>query len=418
MLALAVVPLLLLSQQGPARRPEALFINPTYLNGGPRLISLAGAWAPLGEGMDGVQWNVASFSHRPLDADGIFGFEPQLSFGGALGAGRGDFDNDGALDRTAGNVNAQFGARLQIRRVGVGVQWRFAGTELCEVPDCTQKASWSESNFLVGAASGFLRDQLVVGAAVGLLAAGVDTSVQREGPFGPYFPSLGSAGAFGASYEAGLLLRPAEKRFRIGVSYRSASRGPFNIFNPRPPAVEVTRPAIAEDFFGRPVFAGFTAPHILSVGFAWKFGPGGEHFNALSPAAQRDYDGPNETLTAVPDEKDRGTLLLTTQVDFQSAVGGAVSGRAFFSGESEPLVANRAMVVPRVGVEHLTVPYRLRLRAGSYLESSIFQGVNPRPHATAGLDLRLFKLGWDWTVKAYVDGARDYLVWGVSVSTW
>jgi hypothetical protein len=81
---------------------------------------------------------------------------------------------------------------------------------------------------------------------------------------------------------------------------------------------------------------------------------------------------------------------------------------------------------PRVGVESGVIPEYLKLRAGSYLEPTRFDGSTERIHFTSGLDVKL--LVWNvfglwpndymWRLGVGVDAARNYYTWGVTLAGW
>jgi hypothetical protein len=69
-------------------------------------------------------------------------------------------------------------------------------------------------------------------------------------------------------------------------------------------------------------------------------------------------------------------------------------------------------------VEHETLVHRLRLRAGSYLEPSVFRTLSPRPHLTGGLEVFLFDYFDDWSVSASFDLAPRYQNFAFSIGVW
>jgi hypothetical protein len=78
-------------------------------------------------------------------------------------------------------------------------------------------------------------------------------------------------------------------------------------------------------------------------------------------------------------------------------------------------VAVSGALEPRIGLEHETLPGRLRLRAGAYLEPSAYASVSPRIHGTGGLEVRLFHALQDWSLSASFDVARLYYNFGLSL---
>ena len=74
--------------------------------------------------------------------------------------------------------------------------------------------------------------------------------------------------------------------------------------------------------------------------------------------------------------------------------------------------------MPRIGLEHLTLPGRLRLRAGAYLEPSPFPDTKPRLHITAGYEFFVFRFIDDWALTGTLDAANHYLNYGFSIGFW
>ena len=57
-------------------------------------------------------------------------------------------------------------------------------------------------------------------------------------------------------------------------------------------------------------------------------------------------------------------------------------------------------------------------RFGTYFEPSRFAGVDGRLHRTAGVDLHLGKLAWEWRLTAAFDVAKNYTNAGLSLGFW
>ena len=85
-----------------------------------------------------------------------------------------------------------------------------------------------------------------------------------------------------------------------------------------------------------------------------------------------------------------------------------------------------AVWTPRLGIEVEPEGGWVQLRAGTYLEPTRFREGATRLHGTFGFDLRLFR--WSmfgafdaqtyWRVGGVIDGAREYLGWGLAVGAW
>jgi len=81
---------------------------------------------------------------------------------------------------------------------------------------------------------------------------------------------------------------------------------------------------------------------------------------------------------------------------------------------------------PRLGVESGVIPEYLKLRAGTYVEPTRFEGSSARAHLTAGLDVKLLVWNvfglwpdnymWRLGLGAYV--AHRYNTWGITIAGW
>jgi len=86
----------------------------------------------------------------------------------------------------------------------------------------------------------------------------------------------------------------------------------------------------------------------------------------------------------------------------------------------------KVVLSPRVGIEASIIPTLLKVRGGSYIEPTRFEGGEERIHATAGLDIKLavwnvFGLWPDdymWRLGLGGDAARDYYTWGLTIAGW
>jgi len=86
----------------------------------------------------------------------------------------------------------------------------------------------------------------------------------------------------------------------------------------------------------------------------------------------------------------------------------------------------KTVISPRLGVESGVIPNYLKLRAGTYVEPTRFEGSSPRTHLTAGLDVKLliwnvFGLWPDdymWRLGLGADVAHRYNTWGVTIAGW
>ena len=120
----------------------------------------------------------------------------------------------------------------------------------------------------------------------------------------------------------------------------------------------------------------------------------------------------------------RPKLLLVLDAVVTAPVDNAVAVSSFVDQTAEKY-GRSWTISPRLGLEGEPVPDRFRLRFGSYLEPSLFDGGSARQHFTFGGDLKLFE--WDafgllaptmWQVSFATDFAPRYTNWSISLGVW
>lgn len=379
-------------------RPEALYVHTPLFLGTPRAVGMGGAFVAVAEGASYTSTH-ASFANPPRDASKNFDFDFTLEtaeplFGAVTDQ---DLQNDGVAD---GVTTLQFlmGAQLRYRAVGVGAYLRSTGLFYCLNAACgagpdevltVSLASWG-----VSAAVAFWDEQIVTALGAHGVAAGFGTDSEQRGYNG------GGPGV-------DVLWRPRGLPFRVGATYR-----------PGIVAALVADPSKPFTVAGRRVFTAAASPHVFSLGASVRVGEFAATFNERRVQPQTADEGFIASTFGNRHEPVPGALLLSVQVDLTTPVQNAVSSDAFVANGSLPSVGTQFAVAPRVGVEHLTWPGRLRLRAGGWLEPSPITGRGPRPHVTAGFELFLFHLLLDWGVVAAVDVAPGYNQGTVSFGTW
>ena len=121
----------------------------------------------------------------------------------------------------------------------------------------------------------------------------------------------------------------------------------------------------------------------------------------------------------------RQKLLLTASVMISGPVKDAVGVQSFLQQVTD-CSGERVALTPRLGLEFEPEGGWVQLRAGSYLEPTRFREGATRLHGTFGFDFRLFH--WSafglfddqtyWRAGGVIDGAREYLGWGLAVGAW
>ncbi len=380
-----------------APRPERLYLGPGSLLGSNRMVSLSGAYAGIGEGLDGFTSNVASAAHR--SAHRTHDWDLNLAFSYLLtpaSLGR-DVDNDGQRDEALRATQLLFGVLVQFGPVGLGAYGHNRLRSFCLEPTCAEPLGVSESITGLGAGLGLFKDQLVLG--VGLTSN--NASFEGQLPTG-----MRTELYSGTSLQAGVLVKPQRQPFRVGAAVKQEVNGTYRGGG---------EPA---DWQGRPLFSGLATPFTASLGVSFRVGKGASFYNQL----------PTGPLTLLPDEPvpdaDRGfdappgRMAVALQADASWPVGNATHLGVLTRNDAPEPVGARFLVTPRLGLEHETWVRRLRLRAGSYLEPSPFPGRDARPHLTFGLDLFLFRLVDDWTATIACDLASRYSNVGFGLRVW
>ena len=120
----------------------------------------------------------------------------------------------------------------------------------------------------------------------------------------------------------------------------------------------------------------------------------------------------------------RRYVLISADLRLLGPVPDAIGVDAFIAQDRFPR-GERVSVGWHVGAESEPWPTRLKVRAGIYYEPARYRGVTGRLgahgrfHGTVGFDFRVIEiLGADLRAGFYVDGARDWVNWGISIGGW
>lgn len=112
------------------------------------------------------------------------------------------------------------------------------------------------------------------------------------------------------------------------------------------------------------------------------------------------------------------SLLLTGPSPMAVSLEGFLDQRGESAGRT-------ATLTPRLGLEGEPLRGRMLLRAGTYLEPSRYEGGGPRQHFTFGSDVRLFPLDFwgllpraNWKVALFLDVAPRYANGGIGIGNW
>lgn len=380
--------------------PERLYLSPGVLLGSHRMVAMGGAYTAIAEGIEGYPSNLAVLAHRRKTQKD--NFDLSLTFGWLdiplpFAQSR-DLDNDGHEDNAYSN-QLQGGMLIQYSRYGVGGFWRLLHQNYCVDAQCTSTVDMNMTTTSGGFAVALGRDDVIAG--VGLY--GASALLLHDGQIHAY---SGTGGQFD------LLVRPQYVPLRVGISVKPPVRAKFVGDQNNPP------------FVGQRAFIREVAvPGVVSLGVSFKVGEGATTYNRLSPAALHEIRlkyGLERSPPEVPLDAPSGRVLVSTQLDIISGVGGALPpayfGTQLYSGV--PVVGEYTLYQPRLGAEVEALPKRLRLRGGLYLEPSAFRDHGFRSHVTGGFELLLFHLLADWSLSSSVDFASKYRNFGLSIGFW
>lgn len=427
-----------------------LFTSPVL--GGGRIVGMAGAHAAIASGIDGAVFNPAGYAERYEKEIDWFAFD--ITGGLALSGvfARNDFDNNGSRSGANGNTyQLTLGARVQLSYLGSGVTWlqrrynlRGENQRSFDVVLDTWRA---------GVGYSFLNGGLVAGATLSIYKFAVAGSGGGGNPItSPLTPFMGNKDptgytAFGAEF--GALIRPANKRYRIGIVARTPASGGLDSRG------KVTDEDGVRRAQGLVLPARVHVPWELTFGVAYQFGERRANtpwrntrqlrkdFAAQIAAGQyrlpdRYGESPYQSLPTDHPEKavdvaldnyfeaerrfrrhqPRRYVLLSADVIMSGRSPNAHGIDSLLNQTPERSGQNVSYGV-RVGVESEVWPDRMKVRGGSYLEPSRFNRSYYRGHATTGIDVRLFDF-WRWSARgtATVDLAPRYFNWGIAFGLW
>jgi hypothetical protein len=440
-----------------------------------RVIGLAGAFTALADGCEGEYSNAASPAVRPwyslskLDYDICFGFTTRGAFGGT------DFENAGP------NSGANRFANSTTLDVGLQVAYgMFGGTILVDtfalqVP----RENGTTTNISVGRATtsiaaSFLEDRLLVGlGSRSLLFQG---SQHVGGLLSRDDASL--FGVNGSGLQIGAIFMPHRLPFRIGATFRD--RIVIDGIQGNPAESTFGGKQVAG---GLVLPQRMVVPAEIELGVAIELGRRtfntewvdptthedlirakydrkslereGEYAKILegTPSSQRERkraelerrndDLRDEERRAMNAEIEhveqlrrarskllsRNTAMLLVELLYTSptnptstsAITTSITGFA----QQQQIAYGDSKVgffSPRVALETEVIPMWLTVRGGTYVEPSLYDGIVPRVHFTAGVDVRLIRFNpWGlfgedpWRFRTAFDGAHRYTNFGFSI---
>jgi hypothetical protein len=442
-----------------------LFHGPVFA--GTRVTGLGGAYVAIAEDVDGDLQNPAAPAVRPYFSNTQFDY--WLGFGITFPATLSgvDFFNSGSKTNLTNTPDAFVfftpAVNLQWGEFGLGLTLEMQQYELSGPPPGESIRVTIPTTHLQ-LARGIDHNQLVVGAGARLVSMSVS---------GPDAGSAFSSGGIGLEF--GAVYKPENLPLRLGLAVRTpvqtqASYRDGLLPNEKGDLVVLTQAGPA--FLPKIV----AVPWDLNFGFTVELGkrPLNPPWRMLSEFTERQALQHRLRELDREDEKQNALSLARTQAereriarsfeseqaaddrrlaDHQLSVQQRIdrehlvmnrfyvqfSGSMLISGPVEAAVGieslltqkvnrsgQRVVSSPRVGVESGIVPERVRLRAGSYLEPTRFETSDMRVHATAGIDIRLFRWNvfgvWPdnymWRVGLGGDASTRYYTFGLSIGGW
>jgi hypothetical protein len=440
---------------------------------GTRITGLGGAYVAISEDVDGDLQNPASPAVRPFFSYTYFDY--WLGFGLTFPATlqNVDFFNSGSKTHITNppdsfvfftpSVNLQFG------ELGIGLsletqQYALTQTNAEDGTQSSVRVTIPTTHLQFG--YGLDHNQWVLGVG----ARFVSMSVKGPDRVGSAFKSSGNG------LEFGMVWKPENRPIRLGFAYRTAIRTEASYTEGLLPNSEgdiiLQNPGSSPYYLPKSV----AFPWDVNFGFAVQFGA-----RPLNPAWRtnddlierqklehrlRELDREASLSHALAEARtprereqirqhyqhqqdaddralDKELLAAKWQIErdlrkmnkfyVQVAASLLVSGAVENAVGVESLMTQtvdrsgqRAVVSPRLGIESGVIPEYLKLRAGTYVEPTRFEGSSARTHLTAGLDVKL--LVWNvfglwpndymWRLGLGADVAHRYNTWGITIAGW
>lgn len=405
---------------------------------------MGGAATALATDVSGASWNPASFGSRPVWEIDWFEIDPMLSVSAPGVFGKHDLFNSGRdlpVDKAS---FATVGARLQFGHLGLGFAFRDHGYT-ATVGEEAVRFDLNEAH--LGAAYAFLEGQIVAGA--GLRVAALEVTLETGA-------DERLVNLSGASPEVGLLWKPNDLPFRVGLAYFAP------VTSKEEEGKGVTEAGGVRSVRGYILPEHLYTPWSVRLGLAWQFGPRclnrawrpapepeavarlelaearcrrmrvqvareggatGSPEDAQALHCVRPVEEPGdvdwwraemrqrkiedlgfqartrELATAIDRQRraqveslSRRYWLVAADLSFIGPTKDGVSPDGFLEQRAVPAGRELSLGL-NLGLETEPWPGHLKTRAGFYLEPSRVEGRSMRAHGTAGLELYLFE--WD-----------------------
>ena len=444
-----------------------------------RVTGLAGAFVAIGEGVEGNTQNPAApavrvpWSNSHIDYDGGIGvtFPSSLKNSDFFNSGR---RTDLPKGTTGGFVFLNLAGNLQYGKWGLGItadlQTYALNRNTANTGKVADQLQATISVTHLQLARAFLDAQLIVGIGDRVATLAVDNKDSLSTTQQNLFSTVGNG------YEAGFVLKPNYRQFRIGGALRTGvTTRPTN----SAPSVLYADDPTNRLYLPERV----TVPWDLDLGLAIQLGPRPLNPRWVDPSVElervkrflqwreRERDRRRrfelERVAANHGDLQAARQALDAELTTEAALDEATLGRAereldqeirrrlralqrfhvlilsslVISGTTQDAVGVESFLErttqrsgaqqsysPRIALETETVPDWLRLRAGSYHEPSRFPSnrAGGRIHGTLGFDAKLLPFdafglvheGTTWRLSGSLDAARNYFGWSVAIGVW
>lgn len=447
-----------------------LFHGPVFA--GSRVTGLAGAYVAISEDVDGDLQNPAAPAVRPFFSYSSFDY--WLGFGLTFPAtlSNTDFFNSGSKTNLA-NAPDSFvfftpAVNLQWGEFGVGLNLEVQQYALSAPSknDGGTPISVTIPTTHLQFARGLNHNQIVLGVGARIVSMSVRDTARRSNMFS----------SNGTGLEAGGVYKPENLPLRVGISFRTGVRTKpsyrSGLFPNEHGDLIVTDPSGDETYLPEAV----AFPWDLNFGCAWQFGarplnppwrstdelsereslmyrlraldrqqrraealaqaktPAERHAIEHEFDQQQSYDDAQlDRALEIARDRVEKSLLDMNAFYVQISASIVVSGPVDDAVGVESLVSqtvNRSgqltVLSPRLGIESGVIPKYLKVRVGTYLEPTRFEGSSARMHFTAGLDIKLFRWNvfgaWPddyvWRLGLGGDVASRYSTWGLTLAGW
>ncbi len=453
-----------------------LYQGPVF--SGSRVTALAGAYAPIAEGVAGYSYNPAAAALRvpwsvdwfDWDLDGGFSFPAAITTT--------DFDNNG--DESYANSAAFFatgGGGLQFGALGIGLTLDWSRYQVKAIDGSGTTLNVNLIEPLLVAAYSFFHGDLLLGVGVSLH----NVNIARPKSEGLTLEETQITSVTGPALRAGAIWAPHKLPLRASAAVRwspisSQQSTPQGImpdengnfisqgyYLPRTVSLPTEINAgVAFQFFRRFNFR-FTNPHkdpaslALAESRAATIARAERRAEAARKIAEAEKTGqPTTELRTTLDAEDRRAeaeaqkrlaaakkadherlmtpyrvmtrrkLLVSLAVKATTITRNGVGLESFLKQEIAHS-GEELSLSPRLGVESEIIPGYLVVRGGSYYEPTRFRTSSARVHGTFGLDVRipvawsvfgLLDPGTTFRVSGALDGSARYFGWSVGAGIW